>query len=284
MGMTRLKVYQLVFLTLIGNFAYAYDRMDNDEDFNNLANLGQRISDMVNRQLAPLQNLNQRIQTDVQRQILNNDNRRFFEVPMPDLTGLNNLGQQIQQSVYESLEPVRALELVMKMKNGVGGVTIATHLPEGRNFIIMDYKVYTCNGVINQDGRCDGRQIPFQINSKRDYCYYRESSSIVNNQICIGANTVSIVNNNVQCLSNTGNPVLLMSLEEFNRMCQGVSEKVRFTYIANPQHPQHIQIPNQNKHVKCENNQTGVCIFTETNKPSVFNSYGNVVFNSHIGG
>lgn len=48
------------------------------------------------------------------------------------LAQLNNLGDQITQSVNQGLEPVRAMEIVFAMKEGVGGITIATHSPSGK--------------------------------------------------------------------------------------------------------------------------------------------------------
>lgn len=48
------------------------------------------------------------------------------------LAPLNNLGHQIEQSVQQGLEPVRAMEIQFAMKGGIGGVTIATHSPSGK--------------------------------------------------------------------------------------------------------------------------------------------------------
>lgn len=47
------------------------------------------------------------------------------------LSSLDGLGNKIQQSVYDGLEPVRAIELNFKIRDGVGGTTIATHQPGG---------------------------------------------------------------------------------------------------------------------------------------------------------
>lgn len=71
-------------------------------------NLGQRINDEVRASLAHLDNLGSRISNSVRKQT----------------SGLENLGAQIEQSVYQSLEPVRALEVIAKMKDGIGGVTL----------------------------------------------------------------------------------------------------------------------------------------------------------------
>lgn len=125
-------------------------------DFSDLNNLGDQITRNVHQQLAPLQNLGARITADVNRQLeplrsreyINNAYSRvypqpvvyqqpFIPPPQPflgpnlNLPQLDNLGQMIQQSVNEGLEPVRAMEITAKMKNGVGGTTIATHLPAG---------------------------------------------------------------------------------------------------------------------------------------------------------
>lgn len=126
-------------------------------------NLGDQITRHVNQQLAPLQNLGARISADVNRQLEPLRSGKFYTnvyshvdpqpvvfqqpfIPPPqpflganlELSRLDNLGQQIQQSVYQGLEPVRALEITMKMKNGIGGVTLATHQPEGIHFSLID--------------------------------------------------------------------------------------------------------------------------------------------------
>lgn len=48
------------------------------------------------------------------------------------LAPLQNLGQKIQENVYQKLEPVRAMQILSGMKSGVGGITIATHSPSGK--------------------------------------------------------------------------------------------------------------------------------------------------------
>ncbi|XP_018567164.1 uncharacterized protein LOC108907831 isoform X2 [Anoplophora glabripennis] len=199
-----------------------------------------------------------------------------------DLSGLDNLGEQIQQSVYEGLEPVRALEITTRMKNGVGGTTIATHLPEGKKFIITNNQISQCDGSVSDDGKCSGSLTPFKINEKKDHCYNRQGFSLVNNYICIGASTVSIVNGQISCTNRFGTPALLITLEDYRKLCEGISTSVEYKYIANPQDSKHVEIPNKNKYVTCSNNQPGVCVFTETN--AIPNSNANIIINSYNSG
>ncbi|KAJ8938263.1 hypothetical protein NQ314_011543 [Rhamnusium bicolor] len=184
---------------------------------------------------------------------------------------LDNLGQQIEESVYQGLEPVRAIEIVFNMKGGIGGTTIATHLPQGKKFIIRNNQIYLCSrSISDEDGSCNGTLTTFQVNNKKDYCYYKNSYSIVNNYICIGGNSILVTNNNIICNSNTETPALLITINEFNKLCDEISKTVEYKYIANPSDPAHVEIPNKNKHVKCRNNQPGVCIFSESQSISQF--------------
>ncbi|KAJ8978755.1 hypothetical protein NQ317_002160 [Molorchus minor] len=253
---------------------------------NNWNNLGETIRENVNRQLAPLKKLEgdpvgvQSVQDVVDRYSADDDvNTGRYNPNLDRLDlGLGNLGSQIQESVFQALEPVRAMEITFKMKDGVGGTTIATHLPGGKEIFIQNSQSFTCTNKILENGQCSGKLIPFRIKNNEDYCYDRKGFSLINNKVCIGATSVSVINNVITCQSNSKVPALLMDVSEYNRMCQNLAQSVRYTYIADPNNPEHIQIPNANRHVKCENNKIGVCVFTENNALPL--TSGNVVINS----
>ncbi|KAJ8962712.1 hypothetical protein NQ318_001109 [Aromia moschata] len=279
---TIFKANQIIFLTLVGSiFAH---------DFDDLHNLGQRITDRVNRELAPLQNLGARITASVDQDlepIRNGKLDRDIRMNVNrQLAGLENLGQQIEQNVYQSLEPVRAIEIVVAMKEGRGGTTIVANLPGGKKFIVRDHITFECDGSIsNENGECSGTLTPFKINKKEDFCYLKNNYAIVNNQICLGSSSISVFNNHIECISSTGTPVLLISLSEYENMCQGLSQTVEYKYIANVNDPLHVEIPNKNKYVKCMNNQPNVCIFTESlSLPKTSNVYmSNLIYTSTSG-
>ncbi|CAH2007848.1 unnamed protein product [Acanthoscelides obtectus] len=180
------------------------------------------------------------------------------------LKPLDNLGQQIEQNVYQALEPVRALEVTSNMKSGVGGTTIITYLPSGKRFLIQNSAWSKCEGAIDDNtGQCSGRLVSYEGKDLKDNCYHRTSYSIINDNICLGANSVSIINDQIICRKADGSPAVLMKGEDFRRLCQGVADTAIYKYIANEQDMNHVPIPNPNRYVKCENNQPGVCVFRE---------------------
>nr|CAI5851879.1 unnamed protein product [Callosobruchus analis] len=181
------------------------------------------------------------------------------------LKPLNNLGQQIEQNVYQALEPVRALEVTSSMKSGIGGTTVVSYLPAGKQFIVQNAVMYECEGgtIDGSTGQCSGRLMPYEGKDLKDNCYHRTSYSIVNDNICLGANSVSVINDKIICRKADGSPAVLMKGEDFRKLCQGVAETAVYKYIANEQDVNHVPIPNTNKYVKCENSQPGVCIFRE---------------------
>lgn len=238
---------------------------DYDDSYENygLDGLGSRISASVQAQVAPLRGLGERINSKVNTQ----------------LNDLNGLGDRISQQVHQQLEPVRAIELNFKMRDGVGGVTIVTHSPEGRQFIIKNYASYTCKSKIDLNtGRCSGDLEPFKITNsspKSDWCYVN-SYSLVNNQVClsIGSVSVQVVNGQMRCEGNLNSPVILMSLDEYKQVCSNVRQSTEYRYIPNVADPGHVAIPNVNKYVRCENQQENLCIFHENNGILSSGAYG----------
>lgn len=134
----------------------------------------------------------------------------------------------------------------------------------GKQLIFQDGNAYQCSGSITASGRCEGNSEPFSVKSDSDYCYLRNSYSIINDYICIGATSVQVINNNIQCKNSNNLPVLVMKKDEFNKMCKDLSQSVEYRYIADPSNPAHVKIPNENKYVKCSNNEPNICVFSES--------------------
>lgn len=228
-------------------------------------NLGEEIRASVEDGLKPLKGLGSRINAQVQR------NLRPMQIQLNSrLSELEGLGDRINQQVQHDLEPVRAIELNFKMRDGVGGTTIVKHRPSGQQFIVKNYRTFICSSPVNeQTGECSGTLSPFEITSsspRSDWCYYR-SYSIINNMVCMGVGSMSVsaFNNQVFCKSNDNKPTILISLDDYKKMCSSVSETVEYRYIPDQSNPAHVAIPNANKYVKCENQQKNYCVFTERN-------------------
>lgn len=242
------KLFAVLSWTLVVNGQY-YDGLDS---------LGERISAQVAAQVAPLEGLGERITAQVNRGLI------------PMQVELDGLGDRITSNVHKELEPVRAIELNFKLMDGVGGTTIATHRPSGKQFIIKNYKFYTCSSQVNDNtGECSGSLTPFEITGrgpKSDWCYFK-SYSLINNQICMSIGSVSITafNDHISCRSEGNNPTILISLDEYKKLCSSVSEAAEYRYIPDVNDPRHVEIPNENKYVKCENKQRNLCIFNERN-------------------
>lgn len=135
----------------------------------------------------------------------------------------------------------------------------------GKQFIFKNGKGYQCQGTISSTGNCQGNLTPFVVTNDTDFCYSYNSYSIINNYICIGASSVQVINNNIQCKNWDNSPVLFMKRDQYENMCKNLSQNVEYKYIADPTQPGHVKIPNDNKYVRCSNNEPNVCVFTETN-------------------
>lgn len=55
-----------------------------------------------------------------------------------------------------------------------------------------------------------------------------------------------------------------MKKDDFTKMCKDLSQRVEYKYIADPNNPAHVKIPNENKYVRCDNNEPNICIFSES--------------------
>ncbi|XP_050316057.1 uncharacterized protein LOC126750470 [Anthonomus grandis grandis] len=258
----REKLLILFVALTCSNVSGWYDSSD-EEDLASLRGLGDRIRAEVAESLRPMH-----IQLRQQRE---------------ELAGL---GDRISQQVYDSLEPVRALELNMKMKNGVGGVTVATVQPSGREFLIKNYRRYTCSTKLDQTrGTCSGQLTQFTITKsspKTEWCYVNNYSQ-VNNRVCLsynGAVSIEAFNNQVNCFTNDGSPVLNIAIEDYKKLCSEVRKSTEYRYVPDLNDKNHVEIPNENKHVKCENQDKDLCIFREDN--SVLSFYGGSVIINNV--
>lgn len=101
--------------------------------------------------------------------------------------------------------------------------------------------------------------------SNSDYCFVKNNVAVVNNDICIGATNVQVNNDNIHCTNAYNEPVLKMKKDEYLAMCKDLSKQVVYKYITDLKNPAHVNIPNNNKYVRCSNNQANICIFTESN-------------------
>ncbi|XP_066253553.1 uncharacterized protein [Euwallacea similis] len=255
-------------------FVYLLAFVVNGQNFDELDNLGDSISTSVTSALKPLEGLGSQINGRIQKvlqhtqDIEQNVNR--------GLSGLDGLGSQISQSVYQGLEPVRAIELNFKMRDGVGGITIATHQPSGKQFIIRNGQLFNCASQINLNtGSCSESLQPFKITNyspKSDWCYL-SSYSLVNNFVCLSLGSISIeaINNQVSCKSVAGELIIQLTLDDYKNLCSTIRENTEYRYIPNLADKRHVAIPNQNKYVKCENNEHNLCIFHENN--GLLNTY-----------
>lgn len=135
----------------------------------------------------------------------------------------------------------------------------------GYQVIIKNGIEYLCYGRIFNSGYCKGRLVRLNPTYSGDFCFSHNSYSIVQNHICLGATSVEVINNSIHCYNSYKLPVLLMHIDDFNKMCKNLSQKVLYKYIADPSNPKHVEIPNQNTYVHCENNDRDICIFSESN-------------------
>ncbi|XP_066150298.1 uncharacterized protein [Euwallacea fornicatus] len=207
--------------------------------------------------------------------------------------------QQLADEVIDVAGITKAKELLDKMKAGVGGSTVAVHYPSGKQFIHRNKWIMICNGVISKEnGHCNGNALEsvtaFKPESPSDYCYIKTYHSL-NDTLCLSPHPVNITmqNNTVVCESTSEYfPARAITIEDYLKICEKISSNVTYVYFANEQDEDHVEIPNENPHVRCENfansternktrnrsnkhlkesykfadNRTGVCVFTEQDK------------------
>lgn len=92
-----------------------------------LENLGRDIEENVQNSLR---NFN----IDLQSRVADFQEKVNREIDT-NVAPLEGLGKRIQEQVYKSLEPVRAMELQHKMINGIGGTTI-TYINNGKYLFV----------------------------------------------------------------------------------------------------------------------------------------------------
>lgn len=176
-----------------------------------------------------------------------------------------------------------------------------TKIVTGKQFIHRNKWIMLCNGDISKEnGHCNGNALEsvtaFRPESNLDYCYIKSYHSL-NDTLCLSPHPVNITmqNNTLICEASSGYfPAKAMSIEEYLKTCEKVSSNVTYVYFANEQDPDHVEIPNENVHIKCANfannttkksevparkthkkpkddysfafNKTGVCVFTEADR------------------
>ncbi|KAL1502022.1 hypothetical protein ABEB36_007235 [Hypothenemus hampei] len=199
--------------------------------------------------------------------------------------------QELADKISDTASITKAKELIDKMKAGIGGSTIAIHHPSGKRFIHRNKWMMLCHGMISEEnGHCNGQALEsltaFKTQTISDYCYIKQFHSI-NETLCLSTHPVnmSYENNTVFCEATTEHfPVLTISIEDYLKSCEKISSSVTYIYFASDCDPEHVQIPNENTHVRCENfsdemkskkimkkfdfafNKTGICVFTEKDK------------------
>ncbi|XP_066139393.1 uncharacterized protein [Euwallacea fornicatus] len=263
-------------------FVYLLAFAVNGQNFGGLDNLGDTISASVTNALKPLEGLGSQINGQVQKVLQHSQN--IEQDVNRGLSSLDGLGSQISQSVYQGLEPVRAIELNFRLRDGVGGITIATHQPSGKQFIIKNGQPFTCGSQIDfNTGSCSEPLQQFKITSsspKSDWCYLT-NYNIVNNFVCLSLESIHIdvINNQVSCKSLVGGAVIQLTLDDYKSLCSTIRTNTDYRYIPNLADKNHVAIPNQNKYVKCENNENNLCIFNENNELlNTYSGFGGSIF------
>lgn len=212
----------------------------------NLAHLDD-LSSQIHHQMFPFNNLGPRIQQDVESR----------------LGDIDNLGSRINEEVEQSLLPLKAMALRLEMINGVGGKTVAA-FPNGKVLISENGNLYQCSGSVNNQGDCAGSKSPLDFNKQESYCYVSPNVR-VNNYLCFSSNSqgvsANVVNGKVSCSTVDNKPYLLISEEDYQKMCNNVGGRPTYTYYADVNNPNAVRIPNDNPYVKCSGNTPNVCIF-----------------------
>lgn len=170
---------------------------------------------------------------------------------------------------------------------------------QGKKFIHRNRWIFTCQGEVSKEnGHCNGNALEsltaFKPMKQSDFCFIKNYNSI-NETLCLSSHPVKMVfeNNTIICEPTTEFfPTLDIEIEDYIKLCENISANVTYIYYGNQSDPDHIQIPNENIRVKCENhlkesdnsssrsvttkkilkeydsaiNKTGICVFTEQDK------------------
>jgi len=237
----------------------------------NFDHLGDMIQEEVRESLRPMEHLQEDINNEVRRSFEGEfHGPRYNPGRMPHFVPgrFNNFGaqiaEQVQQQVQANLQPVMAMDVYMKMKSGIGGNTVVTYYPSGRQFLIRNNELFDCSGRLTSNGECRGNLQLHEFKHRTDYCFLNNYNRI-NNQLCLsnGSTQFSSVNGEYRCESQDKNSTpLSISVQDYQKLCQDYAEQ-EYTYIANPNDFAHVQIPNENPYVKCKNSEPGICTFSE---------------------
>lgn len=131
-----------------------------------------------------------------------------------------------------------------------------------RVFIIQNGMRRICNGPV-EGPRCYGNLEPFEIINREDLCFAKTHAQI-NDRICLSAGQINVqaINGQVTCESVDGLPTLLLTMMQYRNMCGNrLPWEVVYRYYPNPNDPRAIPVPHPNPHVRCLNNEPGVCEF-----------------------
>ncbi|XP_060516850.1 uncharacterized protein LOC132696177 [Cylas formicarius] len=197
-----------------------------------------------------------------------------------------------RQEINDMVELTKAKQMIYKMKNGIGGVTVVIHRPSGHKFIHRNKWILTCNGEISPvNGHCNGDALESLTALKpqrpADFCFVKNFAS-ANQNLCLSTHPVRmwLENNRTKCESVSGLfPVYVVKINDYLRMCEKISSDVVYIYFSNPRDIDHVEIPNGNDYVKCDNkagqskneslkhgfrvNEPGICVFTENDNMSL---------------
>ncbi|KAF7277862.1 uncharacterized protein LOC143201292 [Rhynchophorus ferrugineus] len=204
--------------------------------------------------------------------------------------------QQLAEEISELSIIAKAKQLIDKMKDGFGGTTIAIHHPSNRRFIHRNGWIFTCNGQVSKEnGHCNGDPTEslaaFKPERPSDFCFIK-NYNVINETLCLSSHPVKLTyeNNTIVCEATMKFfPTLVIEIEDYLKLCDGISSNTTYIYYANQDDPDHVQVPNENPRVKCDNeylngtvrssvtarilkeysfsvNRTSICVFTEQDK------------------
>lgn len=122
--------------------------------------------------------------------------------------------------------------------------------------------MYTCDGSIGDlDGSCSGQLSRFTPEEDEDFCYVR-SYLETEGKVCLSEKPLE----GLKCFDKAFKSLELPK-ERYNEMCSSIVTGIKYKYFSDTNNPKHVQIPSDNKLISCENNEPGVCEFTNQNVP-----------------
>ncbi|CAH0559183.1 unnamed protein product [Brassicogethes aeneus] len=175
-----------------------------------------------------------------------------------DKNDIHNLANVIKQRLQKELKPVYGLRLIFRMKNGVGGTTIVTFFNDMK-LVIKNNQMYQCSGKISDDGACSEPLQKFAPNENQDFCYLRSFAEI-EGVVCLSDSPLK----GQKCVLNK-EEVLSINKEEYKALCGNIVNIIKYKYISDRNNRKHVEIPNENDFVKCDNEEPGICEFSSKN-------------------